>query len=253
MVARRTVLKTAAGLPLAAVLADPRLARAAAEGLQEVSLTTPSGRTVNAALALPEQTPAPAVLLIHEWWGLNDQIMAMAAELAQEGYVALAVDLMDGQVATEPEEARQLVQGVEADEATETLVSWIDWLRQHEATTGKVATIGWCFGGGWSINASMAAPVDGTIVYYGRVPDDPEALAQLEGPVLGHFATEDDFINRDMVEGFTEAMDAAGQPYQVHWYMADHAFANPTGWNYDQEDAQVAWQRTLDFLDRTLS
>jgi len=111
MNARRDVLKgmttaSLAGLPLAAVLADPRLAQAAAAKLQDVGLTTAGGKAVSASLAMPAKTPAPTLILIHEWWGLNDQIKAVAAEYANLGYVTLAVDLMDGKVATTPDAAR---------------------------------------------------------------------------------------------------------------------------------------------------
>ena len=102
MLARRKLMTGLAGLPLAAVLADPRLAALAAEGTEQVSITTKGGQNVSGAIALPATTPAPAVLLIHEWWGLNDQIKSMAAEFAMEGYVALAVDLFGGAVASSP-------------------------------------------------------------------------------------------------------------------------------------------------------
>ncbi|MCP1335433.1 dienelactone hydrolase family protein [Futiania mangrovi] len=252
MLDRRTVLKGAGALPLAAVLADPVLAAAVAGSLPEVTITTAGGRQVSAALALPATTPAPAVLLIHEWWGLNDQIKAVAAELANQGYVALAVDLMGGEVATTPEGARALTQAVKPAEATDTLVSWIGWLRSHEKTTGKVATMGWCFGGGWSFNASAATPVDGTVIYYGRVPGEVAAVSTVESPVLGHFATQDKFIDKQMVDAFAQAMEKAGKRLTVHWYEADHAFANPTGARYDEADAKLAWERTAAFLSETL-
>ncbi len=251
MLARRTVLKTTAAgasLSMATVLSDPRLASAQAKETQTVTLTTPSGRQVSAALAAPEATPVGTVLLIHEWWGLNDQIRAVAVELSREGYLALAVDLMDGQVAETPDAARALTQAVVPDEATETLVSWMEWLRDQDTSTGRLVTMGWCFGGGWSLNASLAAPADGTVIYYGRVPNDPGQLQALSGPVLGHFATQDAFINAPMVEGFATALEAADHPYVIYWYDADHAFANPTGNNYDGEDARLSWRRTLDFL-----
>ncbi|HET8728467.1 MAG TPA: dienelactone hydrolase family protein [Alphaproteobacteria bacterium] len=251
---RRAVLKTAAlagaGLPLAAILADPLIARAVAQGLEEVTITTPGGREVSAALAQPAATPAGAVLLIHEWWGLNDQIKAVAAELAKEGYVALAVDLMGGEVATTPEEAQALISAVQPDQATETLTAWIGWLRGQDFTTDKVATLGWCFGGGWSLNASLAAPVDATVIYYGRVPGDPAALENLQSPVLGHFGTQDQSIDQAMVQGFEQALTQAGKEHEIHDYDANHAFANPTGNNYDSEDARLAWQRTLAFLEQ---
>jgi len=254
---RRSFLGVAAGLPLATVLADPRLARAAADSLSTVEINTKRGRKVSGALALPAQLPAPAVMLIHEWWGLNDQIKAVAAELAQQGYVALAADVYKGKVADTPEQAREYMGGVEGEEALDTLVSWTDYLKvgQEKAgrTTGKVATIGWCFGGGWSLNTAIATPTDGCVVYYGRVNKSAEELKSLACPVLGHFATEDQWINREMVQGFEATMDKAGKAYEVYWYEADHAFANPTGARYDAADAKLAWQRTSDYLGETLT
>ncbi|MFQ5985354.1 MAG: dienelactone hydrolase family protein [Alphaproteobacteria bacterium] len=248
MFARRTVLKGLAGAPLAAVLADPHLARAAAESLEPVGLKTAGGKEVFAALAVPDQTPAPAVLLVHEWWGLNDQIKSVAREFAGEGFLALAADLYDGEVADDPDRARALTKRVVAAEAFDTLGSWIDWVKETSPGTGKVGTVGWCFGGGWSLNASLVRPIDATVVYYGNVRKTAAELAPLKGPVLGHFATRDRWINAEMVSGFAAAMDAAGKTYEVHWYEADHAFANPTQARYDAADAALAWRRTLAFL-----
>ncbi len=249
---RRLVQGLAAGMPLAAVLADPKLARAAADSLATVEIETVGGRKVAAALAMPERTPAPAVLLIHEWWGLNDQIKSVAAELAKEGRMALAVDLYGGKAADTRDGARALMQAVDPDAATDTLVSWLRWLKAHEKATGKVATIGWCFGGGWSLNASIAEPVDATIVYYGKVDKPADQLARLHGPVLGHFATRDEWINAKMVTAFEVAMEQADKPYTVYWYDADHAFANPSGGHYDEADAKLAWQRTTALLNEAL-
>jgi carboxymethylenebutenolidase len=252
MLARRKLVTALAGLPLAAILADPRLAALAAETTESVSITTKGGQTVSGAIALPATQPAPALLLIHEWWGLNDEIKTMAAEFAKQGYVALAADLYGGSVATSPQEAQALMQSVDTAQATDTLVSWVEWLRANPAVNGKVATIGWCFGGGWAINAAMATPVEATVIYYGRLPQSAEEVKSVGGPVLGHFGEKDTFINRDMVSGFERAMKEAGKELTVHWYDADHAFANPTGANYDQADAQTALQRTLDFLKQAL-
>lgn len=247
-VTRREVVKgMAAGLPLAAILADPLLARAAAETLQEVSITTDGGRRVRAALAVPAATPAPGVLLVHEWWGLNDQIKSVAAELARQGYFGLAIDFYGGRSTASPDEARKLMQAVDAGAAFDTAASWARWLKSHAKGTGKIGTVGWCFGGGWSLNASIAEPVDATVVYYGRVDKTAEQLKRLKGPVLGHFATRDRWITREMVDAFENAMDAAGKRYTVYWYEADHAFANPSSGRYDAADAKLAWRRTLDF------
>ncbi len=252
MFARRSVMKGVAGLPLAALLADPRLSRAAASALEPVGITTKGGQSVSAALAVPAAAKAPAVMLVHEWWGLNDQIKTVAGEFAREGFLALAIDLYKGSVGKTPDEARALTRSVKPDEAVDTVSSWIAWLKAHGRGNGKVATIGWCFGGGWSLNASLAAPVDATVIYYGNVAKGADQLTGLKGPVQGHFATEDKWINKKMVSGFEAAMKTAGKSLETHWYEANHAFANPTQARYDEADAKLAWSRTIEFLRRTL-
>lgn len=249
---RRLVQGIAAGVPLAAVLADARLAGAASASLDPVALTTEGGRSVKAALAMPATTPAPAVMLIHEWWGLNDQIKAVAAELAAQGHLALAVDLYNGESADSRDAAQSLMQAVDPEAATDTLVSWLRWLKGHEKGTGTVAVVGWCFGGGWALNASIAEPVDATVVYYGKVDKTAAQLTHLRGPVLGHFATRDQWIDETMVDAFEAAMREADKPFTVYWYDADHAFANPSGGRYDEADAKLAWSRTTAFLSENL-
>jgi carboxymethylenebutenolidase len=252
-IARRNIRLGTATLPLATVLANPRLSFAAAQSLENVSLTTDGGHSVAAALAVPAKTPAPTILLVHEWWGLNDQIKSVAAELARQGYLALAIDLYQGRVTDKPDEARKLIGGVDGAAATDTAGSWLRWLKGHKLASGKSANIGWCFGGGWSLNASLAEPVDATIVYYGNEKKAAGDLTALKGPVLGHFAERDRWINHQMVAGFEAEMKKADKAYTSHWYEADHAFANPTSARYDDGDAAMAWQRSLDFLGQHLS
>ena len=252
-ISRRSIVKgIAGGVPLATILADPMLARAVAAGLETVSLTTAGARNVSAALALPARTPAHAILLIHEWWGLNDQIKSVAAEFAKDGYVALAVDLFNGKVATTADEAKALMSAADPQAATDTLVSWIAWLKKNPKGNGKVATIGWCFGGGWSLNASLAAPVNATVIYYGNVKKTAADLASLKSPVLMHYGLQDKFINTEMVEGFKAAAKEAHKEVTVYAYDANHAFANPTGaaYPYVKEAADLAWKRTLAFLKK---
>ncbi len=250
---RRAFLQGLASLPLAALLAHPMLARAAGERLERVTIPTGMGEAIG-YVATPQAAPAPAVLLIHEWWGLNDQIKSVAYELSQLGFLALAVDLYGGKVATTRDEAMSYMSAMDPAKATQSLAAWVDWLRDHSKGNGKVGTVGWCFGGGWSLNASIAAPVDATVIYYGRVNKSAGELASLRGPVLGHFGTLDKSINAEMVGGFQKAMAEAGKTdLTVHWYVADHAFANPSGARYDEEDAKLAWARTLAFFHRHLS
>jgi carboxymethylenebutenolidase len=237
--------------PLAAVLADPKLTAAEAAALETVTISTSSGRKVKGALAKPGRK-APAVLLIHEWWGLNDQIKAVAAELANQGYLALACDLYDGVVTTDAGKAGALMEAVDQAKARETLTAWVAWLRKSPDGNGKVATLGWCMGGGFSLAASTATPVDATVIYYGNVGATAEELAKLKGPVLGQFAEKDGWINHPMVDPFAANLKKLGKKHEIHWYDADHAFANPTGQHYDKADAALAWSRTLEFLKANL-
>ncbi len=256
MYRRRNVLggvaATISSLPLATVLADPRLARAAAERLERHTLTLSNGKIVQAFLGRPLKRRAPAVMLVHEWWGLNDQIKAVAAEFAEAGYLALAIDLMGGRTADHRNQAKLMLSRVSRSEALETAKRWLQWLKRQEGATGKVGVVGWCFGGGWALSASTVEPVDATVVYYGRVNHPTTELKRLRGPVLGHFATHDIWINRDMVTLFEVGMNKVGKPYTNHWYDARHAFANPTRARYDHGDAVLAWERTLAFFDREL-
>ncbi len=252
---RRAFLAGLASLPLASVLAFPDLAKAAGMRAEMMTMTGSNGTEFSGALALPTGNgPAPTLVLIHEWWGLNDQIKAVAAEFAALGYVALAIDLHGGKVASTPQEARDLTRAVKPNVATAQLVGAIDYLRNHPRSNGKVGTIGWCFGGGWSLNAALAAPVDATVIYYGNVAKSADQLASLNAPVLGHFGTQDRNINEQMVAGFADSLAQAGKAdlFTPHWYDANHAFANPTGARFDAEDAALAWQRTLDFFKQTL-
>ncbi len=250
---RRAFMKGLAALPLATVLAYPDLAQAAGEGLTDVRVKTPSGATAMGVVAMPAKLPAPTVLLIHEWWGLNDQIKSVAAEFAKLGYIALAVDMYGGNVATDRDGAKALMKGVTGASGTEQVVALTEWLKNHKDSTGKVGTIGWCFGGGWSLNASIATDVDATVIYYGRCNKTAAELSTLNSPVLGHFGTLDKSINADMVGGFEAAMAKAGKTaLSVNWYEANHAFANPTGSRYDEADAALAWDRTRAFFAKHL-
>ena len=258
-ISRRRMIKgvaggMAAGMPLAAILADPKLAQAAAGGLETVEITTGDGRKVSGAMAMPDKTPAATILLVHEWWGLNDQIKSVAAEYAKQGYIALALDMYDGKVASagDRDGARVLMKAVNQAEGVETVRAWAKWLKAHPKGTGKIGTVGWCFGGGWSLNTAMSEPVDAAVIYYGRVTKTGADLANLKGPVLGHFVTQDKWINKDMAGGFEVEMAKAGKAFTNHWYEANHAFANPSNGRYDKEEAQVSWKRTLAFFAKHL-
>jgi carboxymethylenebutenolidase len=256
LIRRRTMLKGVASMPLAAVLADQTITRAVAATTTAIETKTAGGRTVKAALALPAAQKAPAIVLIPEWWGLNDQIRAVAAEFAKLGYVAVAVDLYDGQSTNDPKKAgamrTEFMKKEGGAHLKTTCVTWANWAKKHNRSNGKLGTIGWCFGGGFSLLTATAAPVDAAVVYYGKVDWPAAVLKGLQGPVLGHFATKDGWINKAMVDRFEANLKAAGKSGLLtkHWYDAQHAFANPTISRFDKEDAQLAWKRTLDFYKK---
>lgn len=200
--------------------------------------------------------PLPALIVIHEWWGLNDNVRAMADRLAAEGFMVLAVDLYSGKTAETPGDARKLMLGVveDPDSARQNLRMAWDFL--NTAGAPRIASLGWCFGGAWSLNSAqlLGEDLDAAVIYYGQVTDDEEKLGTVNAPILGLFAAEDSGIKVESVTAFRDALDRLGKPNEIHIYPGvGHAFANPTGRNYNAEAAQDAWAKTLDFLSRYMS
>lgn len=203
-----------------------------------------------------EGTELPGLIVIHEWWGLNENIQEMTRRLAGEGYVALAVNLYGGEVAENSDRAQELMQTAmsNAEASTENLRQAVAYLRAQE-NVGAVGVMGWCFGGAWSLRAALAMPgeIDATVIYYGQLETDRERLAVLDMPILGIFGAEDEGIPVAQVRAFEEALGDLGKDAEVYVYEgADHAFANPSGERYDAEAAEDAWARTLAFLDEHL-
>lgn len=199
--------------------------------------------------------PLPAVILIHEWWGLNDNIRAMADRLAGEGYMVLAVDLYGGEIATTPADAREHMLRVVEDPtaAQQNIQSAYEFL--SKAGAPRIGSLGWCFGGGWSLGAAQLFPddLDASVIYYGQVTSDQDKLSPVNVPILGLFAADDTGITLDSVESFRKVLEDLGKDHEIHVYPGvGHAFANPTGNNYDADAATDAWSKTLDFLARHL-
>ncbi|MFQ6004154.1 MAG: dienelactone hydrolase family protein [Woeseia sp.] len=200
--------------------------------------------------------PLPAVIVIHEWWGLNDGVRAMADRLAGLGYIVLAVDLFGGKTATTPGDARALMMEVVEDpeSANENIRQAYDFVR-NTAGAPRVASLGWCFGGGWSLNTALLFPeeLDAAVIYYGRVTTSESRLRPLSVPILGIFGAEDSGIPVDSVRGFEKALENLGKDYEIEIYPdVGHAFANPSGNNYNAEAADKAWEQTVAFLNRHL-
>jgi len=201
--------------------------------------------------------PLPAVIMIHEWWGLNDNIRAMADRLAAEGYIVLAVDLYGGKIAASAAEAKALMtEVVERPEAAETNIRAAYDFLDNTVGAPRIGSIGWCFGGAWSLNTAKLFPdeLDASVIYYGAVTNDEDLLRPINTPILGLFGAEDRGISVASVNAFSEALERLRKNHAVHIYPGvGHAFANPTGQNYDEVSAEDAWTRTLQFLDLHLS
>ena len=223
---------------------------------EEVVYATLDGTAISGYLARPVGIDdAPGILVIHEWWGLNDNVRAMADRLAGEGYAALAVDLYEGEVAEDRENAARLARGSSEhrDRLSENLRQGRGFLTDMGAPT--IGSIGWCFGGGWSLQAALdqGDAIDAAVIYYGRVPTDAASLESLETPILGIFGALDRGIPVENVEAFEAALDEAGKEAAIHIYEdADHAFANPSGTRYNESAAVDAWGKTTDFFSRHL-
>jgi len=223
-----------------------------------VAYTTVDGQDIKGWLAQPDNATGdlPAMIVIHEWWGLNDNIRRAAERLAGEGYVVLAVDLHRGNIADTPKGAMQMGRVLSQNEAPAlaNLGDAIAYL-QNDVGAAKIGVIGWCQGGKWSLLTALNYPadIDATVVYYGRVTDDKAELEVLDMPVLGVFAGDDFIVPPKLAYSFATSM--AGLKKDLEFYMyrdASHAFSNPSGMDYNPEAAADAWIHTTAFLARNL-
>jgi len=213
--------------------------------------------TVTGLLYTPSGSgPFPGIVVIHEWWGLNDWVKEQAAKLADQGYVALAVDLYRGKVADNPNTAHELMRGVPEDRAARDLHAAVEYLKsQSNVKKDRIGSIGWCMGGGYSLNVALAEPtLAATVINYGHLATDPAALHKINAAILGNFGGKDQGIPPEDVKKFEEALKKDGKQADIKIYPdAGHAFENPNNkGGYRAEDAADAWQRTVKFLNETL-
>ena len=200
------------------------------------------------------KTAKSGLIVIHEWWGLNEDIHLMADQLAGLGYHSLAVDLYDGKSADGVREAFQLSSGLSKNEDTAlaNLKEAYDYLTE-ELGVEKVGIIGWCLGGKWSLRGSLMLPneIDATVIYYGSLIDDREKLATLEMPIIGFIGTKDR-LHKQFIQ-FDDDLKALNKDYSIHVYEgAKHAFANASGMAYEAEAAEDSWEKTVAFLAKHL-
>jgi carboxymethylenebutenolidase len=200
----------------------------------------------------------PAVVMIHEWWGLNENIKNMANLLAKQGFVVLAADLYKGEVANNPERAMELVQTVRNNQNNsinnlQTAVKYLSLLPNVDSS--KIASLGWCFGGGQSLQLALNSqdhPLAATILYYGTpLVTDKALLSKIKWPVLGIFGDKDQSIPIEEIKQFGNSLNQSGITNNIHIYKGvGHAFANPSGDNYAPKETEDAWQKTLSFLKK---
>jgi carboxymethylenebutenolidase len=221
-------------------------------------VTFPSGdSTAQALLYLPQGAgPHPALVVIHEWWGLNDWVKQEAAGYAAKGYVTLAVDLYRGKVAADPELAHELSRGLPQDQGVRDLTAAVAWLQSRkDVKPDRIGAVGWCMGGGYALQLAIASPaLRAVAINYGSLATDKAALGQIHAAVLGNFGGQDHGIPPDAVHAFEAAMLSLGKPVDAKIYpQAGHAFENPNNTaGFRPDDAADALARIDSFLAANL-
>jgi carboxymethylenebutenolidase len=212
--------------------------------------------TVQGVLYTPAgKGPFPGIIVIHEWWGLSDWVKDQASKLSDQGYVTLAIDLYRGKVATSPELAHELMNGLPEDRAKRDLHAAFEYLSsQSNVKKDRIGSIGWCMGGGFSLDVALQEPtLRAVVINYGHLVTDPQSLKQINASVLGLFGAHDQGITPS-VPKFESSLKELGKSVDITVYPdAGHGFENPINKDgYRPEDAADAWQRTVKFFAATL-
>lgn len=216
--------------------------------------TPDGGKNANAYFVkAPDGSSKDYLLLFHEWWGLNDQIKHEADRYADSlGKVnVLALDLYDGKVTRSPDSAQKFVQQTDDSRIESIILGAINYI----GADARYASLGWCFGGGWSLQSGILHPKQnvGIVMYYGMPEKDPDQVSKINVPVIGFFGNQDNFITPQVVEDFSRLMKKEGKSFEYREYDAPHAFANPSNPKYNKQATADARQRTLAFLRKQFS
>jgi carboxymethylenebutenolidase len=215
-----------------------------------------NGRTADGYLALPASARGPGVLVIQEWWGLVDHIKELADRFAREGFVALAPDLYHGEKTKSPDQAGKLLMALNIAETAKDLRGAATYLRSRpEVQSTKIAAVGFCMGGQLALFGATAHPdvINAAVDFYGIHPKVDPDVSKLSGPVLAHFGRRDKSVNEQTARALVDRIKAAGKTVEAHFYDADHAFFNDQRPEvYHRPSADLAWDRTLEFLRRAL-
>ncbi len=219
---------------------------------QDVSYKS-GDETVKAVLYTPPgKGPFPALVAIHEWWGLTPWVNQQAAKFAEQGYVTLAIDLYRGKSTASPDEAHELMRGLPEDRAKRDLKAAFHYLASQKNVDAKrIGAIGWCMGGGYALDLTVIEPrLAASVINYGHLATERATLEKIQAPILGIFGGQDRGIPPDSVGHFEQQMKALGKSVEIKIYPdAGHAFENPNNQTgYREADAKDAWNRTISFL-----
>lgn len=218
--------------------------------MSEVRFNRPDGKECSGFYVEPPGgRKAPGIVVIQEWWGVNDQIKGVAAQLSEVGYRAIVPDLFRGKVTLDSAEAGHLMNGLDFLDAAKQDIRGAAQFLGRGGDGAKVGVIGFCMGGALSILTAVFAPeVHAVVDWYGVPPAEAGDTRTIRVPVQGHFALHDGFFTIAQVEALEKRLQGAGVVHEFYRYDAHHAFGNENSANYDPQAKKLAWQRTLEFF-----
>ena len=240
---RRALLGSAA-----ASLAGLALPAKAQPVSENATLTLSGGRVMGATLYLPPHVPAPAVLMVHDRFGMTDVLRERAAALALDRYIVVCVDLFQGKTAETPMDAEKLVATLDRQAASDTVAGWADWIRADARCNRNIGMLGFGLGGDAAVQASSLTPVQAMVLYYTALGQRPDLVMRLTAPILGHYSERNREFGVDAIEDLQFQLQKANKKSRVHLYDAEPDFANPASPQFARGDALLAWNRTVAFF-----
>lgn len=223
---------------------------------KRVTFTAKSGSTIEGELAEPAGTAkAGALVLVQEWWGVNDHVRSLVDRMAKEGFLVLAPDLYHGKVTKDAAEAGKLMTALDTLTAVDEIAGAAAFLKGHPRSNGKVGVTGFCLGGALTLASACHLPsLAGAVSFYGIPPAEKVDYAKVTAPIMMHVAKHDEWVTVAKAEAIRAQLDAHGKPAELHVYDAHHAFVNDTRPDvYSAESAALAWARTVAFFQKHLA
>lgn len=224
---------------------------------KRVQFKAKDGSDLEGELAEPSGSgKVPAVVLIQEWWGVNDHIRDLCTRLSNEGFLVVAPDLYHGKTTKDPSEAGRLMTQLDTHKAVEEIGAAVEYLKAHERGNGKVGVIGFCMGGALTFASAchLEDRIAAAVPFYGIPPAEKVDYDKVKAPILAHFAKRDEWAAPAQAEKIKKKLEARNHPMELHVYDADHAFVNDTRPEvYNSTAAKLAWERTVEFLKKHVS